>query len=498
MLAIFDVLVVGGGIHGAAVARDASLRGLSVLVLEAGDLASATSSRTSKLIHGGIRYLETAQFGLVREALRERAILLETAPAFVRPLPFMIPHYRGEGRPAAWVALGLALYATLAGRQPMAGGHSLAEHRRLGAAETLSTEPGLRRDGLVGSSLFWDAQMDDALLCVAIAVEAERAGAEVKTHTALTSLRREGAAWKARHKDTIDGSEGEAAARFVVNSTGPWADEIRAMTLNAMRPSVRRTRGTHIVLPGIAGERALLLTARRDGRVFFVLPWGRYSLVGTTDADDERQPERIAPPKEDIRYLIEEAARAFPAAASGRPVRAFAGVRPLVKSRAGNPWSNPRGYRLILEDGMITIVGGKYTTHRSLAERAVDRLVEMSGKPTGECRTATMPIGADRASRVDALRERHPGTLKVGEGLVLDEAEVIHAAAAEKARRLEDVLLRRTRLWLDARALRRAAAPVAAWMAPFLGWTAARSQEEIDRLTRALDEEERTIEEGTR
>jgi len=498
VVAIFDVLVVGGGIHGAAVARDASLRGLSVLVLEAGDLASATSSRTSKLIHGGIRYLETAQFGLVREALHERAILLETAPAFVRPLPFMIPHYSGEGRPAAWVALGLALYAALAGRQPLAGGHSLTEHRRLGASETLSIEPGLRRDGLVGSSLFWDAQMDDALLCVAIAVDAGRAGAEVKAHTALTSLKREGATWKARHRDTIDGGEGESVARFVVNATGPWADEIRAMAVGARQPTVRRTRGTHIVLPGIAGERALLLTARRDGRVFFVLPWGRYSLIGTTDADVEGPPEAVAPPREDIRYLIEEAGRAFPAAAAGRPVRAFAGLRPLAKSREGNPWSNPRGYRLIFEEGMISIVGGKYTTHRSLAERVVDRVVEMSGKPASECRTGTTPIGADRAGRINALRERHPGTLKLGEGLVLGEAEVVDAVSAEKARRLEDVLLRRTRLWLDARALRRAAAPVAAWMAPRLGWDGARCQEEIERLTHSLDDEERRIEEGMR
>ena len=359
-------------------------------------------------------------------------------------------------------------------------------------------EPGLRRDGLAGSSLFWDAQMDDALLCVAIAVEAERSGAEVRTHTALTSLRREGATWKARHKDTIDGTEGEAAARFVVNATGPWADEVRAMAVGAQRPAVRRTRGTHVVLPGIAGERALLLTARRDGRVFFVLPWGRYSLIGTTDADDERPPDQVAPPGEDIRYLVEEAGLAFPAAAAGRPVRAFAGLRPLARSRAGNPWSNPRGYRLIQEEGMITIVGGKYTTHRSLGERVVDHVVASSGKPAGECRTATTPIGADRASRVNALRERHPGILKLGEGLALDEAEVVYAVAGEKARRLEDVLLRRTRLWLDARALRRAAAPVAAWMSPLLGWGDARSQEEVERLTRALDDEDRRIEEGTR
>ncbi len=493
MLAIFDVLVVGGGIHGAAVARDASLRGLSVLLLEAGDLASGTSSRTSKLIHGGIRYLETAQFGLVHEALRERAILLATAPAFVRPLPFLIPHYRGEGRPAAWVAVGLALYAALAGRHP------LTEHRRLGVPETLSIEPGLRRDGLLGSSFFWDAQMDDALLCVAIAVEAGRAGAEVKTYTALTSLRREGSAWKAGHKDAIDGSEGKAVARIVINAAGPWVDEIRAMAIGARSATLRRTRGTHIVLPGIAGDRALLLTARRDGRVFFVLPWGRYSLIGTTDTDDERPPERVAPPQEDIRYLIEEAGRAFPAAADGRrPVRAFAGLRPMAKSRAGTPWSNPRGYRLVEDDGMITIVGGKYTTHRSLAERVVDRAATLLGTSTAPCRTAATPIAADRAGRVDALGARYPGTLDLGEGASLTEGEVVHAVTGERARRLEDVLLRRTRLWLDARALRRAAAPAAAWMAPHLEWSAPRQGEEVARLTRALDEEERAIEEGMR
>jgi len=147
---------------------------------------------------------------------------------------------------------------------------------------------------------------------------------------------------------------------------------------------------------------------------------------------------------------------------------------------------------------MITIVGGKYTTHRSLAERVVDRVVRVSGKSAGPCRTATMPVGSGRADRVDSLRDRHPGILELGEGLVLAEGEVVHAVTAEKARRLEDVLLRRTRLWLDARALRRAAAPVASWMAPHLAWSGSRSQEEIERITRALDEEERRIEEGTR
>ncbi|MGH7682110.1 MAG: FAD-dependent oxidoreductase, partial [Candidatus Eiseniibacteriota bacterium] len=176
---------MGGGIHGAAVARDAALRGLSVALLEADDLASATSSRTSKLVHGGLRYLETGQFGLVREALRERSILLDTAAAYVRPLRFLIPHYRGEGRPASWIALGLFLYSALA------RGHRLTEHGRFSRDEALALEPGLRSEGLVGASHYWDAQMDDALLCVAVAVDAARAGADVRTYTRVTGLDRE-------------------------------------------------------------------------------------------------------------------------------------------------------------------------------------------------------------------------------------------------------------------------------------------------------------------
>jgi len=483
--------VVGGGIHGVAIARDAAQRGLRVRLVEAGDLAQGTSSRTSKLIHGGIRYLETGQFGLVREALRERSILLETAAPFVRPLPFVIPQYRGAGRPGSWVALGLTLYAALAGRQ------RLREHRRLDRGETLAMAPALSPDDLLGGSLYWDARMEDARLCVAIALDAVRAGAEVRTYTSLTSLRRDGDRWRARFRGRWSQEEEDVPARFVVNAAGPWADGVREMALGAAGSSMRRTRGTHVVLPITLGDHALLLTARRDGRVFFAIPWGTgHTLVGTTDVDDPSLPSTVAPAGGDVRYLLEEIGRVVPGAAGVRPVRAFAGLRSLARGRSANPWANSREHRLLWEPGMVTIVGGKYTTHRSLAERTVNRLVAMLGIPAAACRTATVPLGEGRDEAIAALRSQHPGSLELESGLALSEAEVVHAVRTERAFRLEDVLLRRTRLWLDARALRRAAEPAAAWMAPHAGWGAARTEEEVRSLRARLDEEEARMEEG--
>jgi len=475
-----------------AVARDAALRGLSVLLLESGDFASGTSGRSSKLIHGGIRYLESGRLGLVREALRERAVLLENAPEYVRPLPFLIPHYAGDLRSPVRIGIGLALYAALAGR------HGIQGHRRVGAEEAMALEPKLARQGLRGASLFWDAQMEDASLCVALAIHAEAAGAEIRNHASLVALRREGKVWRARHRCPIDGTEGDAAARIVVNAAGPWADEVRGMALGRVpAASMRRTRGTHVVVSGLPVERAILLTARRDGRVFFVLPWGAHTLIGTTDADDDGGPRAPRPHPDEIRYLTHEAARALPMAKGIRPVRAFAGLRSLVRGAAEHPWANSREHRVLFEEGMFTLIGGKYTTHRSLAERVVDRASAMLGKRAAPCVTARTPVPAGRGAAIEALRGRFPGRLDLGDGLSLSEAEVVHAATVEKARRLDDVLLRRTRLWLDGRALRRAAEPAASWMAPLLGWSESRRREEIERLTRTLDDEERAIEEGT-
>jgi len=483
--------VVGGGIHGVAVARDAAQRGLRVRLVEVGDLAQGTSSRTSKLIHGGIRYLETGQVGLVREALRERSILLQIAPAFVRPLPFVIPHYRGEGRSRAWIKLGLTLYSALAGWRRVHG------HRSLDTAETLELAPHLSRENLLGGSLFWDAQMEDAPLCVAIAVDAARVGAEIRTYTSLLSIRRDGDLWRARFRARWSGEEEEIPARWIVNAAGPWADQIRGMALGVGNSTMRRTRGTHVVLPITLGERALLLTARRDGRVFFAIPWGQgHTLVGTTDVDDPADPGTIAPVSSDVRYLLEEVTRVVPGAKGVRPVRVFAGLRSLARGDSTNPWANPRESRLLWEAGMVTIVGGKYTTHRSLAERVVDRLLTRLDIPEAKCRTARLPLGEGREREIASLRPAHPGSLDLEGGLTLTEAEVVHAVRNECAMRLEDVLLRRTRLWLDARSLRAAAEPAARWMAPHLEWDTTRMNEEVRSLRAKLDEEDARIQEG--
>jgi glycerol-3-phosphate dehydrogenase len=505
---ILDLLVVGGGIHGVAIARDAALRGFSVLLVDRADLAGATTSRTSKLIHGGIRYLEGGEIPLVREALHERAVLLRIAPDLVWPVTFLLPRYRGVGRPSWVLHLGLWLYGALAGRDP------LSAHRRLDAAATRRLEPGLRPEGLEGGFLFHDAQMDDALLCVAVAMAAERAGTEIRTYTELQGLERSGLGWRARLLDRERGVEEAVEARWIVNAAGPWVDRVRRMARPAATRLVRRTRGTHVVLEGALVANAVLLTAERDGRVFFALPWGGHTVVGTTDVDDRRDPDQIGPHPADVRYLLEEVSRALPAVREGgagasqaarpaggaaRPVRAFAGVRPLAATgRRGRPSRNRREHRIVEESRMISVVGGKYTTHRSLARDVVDRLIALDHRHAPASSTADSLLSGGREDSIADLTHRYPRCLDLPGGLRLREAEVAHAVHFEKARSLEDVLLRRTRLWLDGRALRAAAGPASEWMAKARGWDDAARRAQVERLTRALEEEARVLEEATR
>ena len=491
--AILDLLVVGGGIHGVAVARDAALRGLSVLLVERADLAGATSSRTSKLIHGGIRYLERGEWPLVRDALRERAVLLGIAPEHVRPLTFLLPVYRGEGRPRWMLDLGLSIYGLLAGRDP------LAAHRRLDASAVRAAEPGLRAEGLAGGFLFHDAQMDDALLCVATAIASERAGAEIRTYTEVRHLEKAGAGWRARLADLERGVEEAVEARWVVNAAGPWADEVRSMCRPGVDPVVRRTRGTHVVLEGALVSHAILLTARRDGRVFFVLPWETHTVIGTTDVDESRDPAEVGPTAGDVRYLLEEASHAVPATRSARAVRAFAGVRPLAgtATKGGEPSANRRESRVLVEDGIVSVIGGKYTTHRSLAAAVVDRIVASDGRRAAPSTTADSRLAVGRADGIATLARSHPRALDLPGGLRLLEAEVAFAVRVEKAKRLDDVLLRRTRLWLDGRALREAAGPVSEWMAMLRGWDDRARRDHLGRFLESLDDEARVLGEAT-
>ena len=460
---IVDLLVIGGGIHGACVARDAALRGLSVTLVEKDDLASGTSSRSSKLIHGGLRYLETGQFGLVHEALREREILLRTAPTLVRPLDFVLPFYEGDERPPWMLQTGLTLYDVLAGR----GHASHVVHER---DALLAAFPAVPRDGLKGGAWFADAQIDDALLVVANAMDAVQSGATIRTDTEVTALS-EGRA-QLSTGDTIE-------ARVIVNAAGPWVDLVRSLGAGTPSPSLRLTRGTHVVVPSLTRDFALLLFAQEDGRVFFVLPWGTCSLVGTTDTDDDADPDRVAPAADDVRYLWSEIARRWPhldPAAS--TLRVFAGVRPLARSDRDRPWHNSREARLLVEGGMISLVGGKYTTARRLAERAVDLVVRKLDRRVGHCVTAT--------SVLPALDANAP----------VSAASVAHAVDEQFTGHVADFVFRRSSLWLDAADARRAAPLVADWMAPKLGWSAAVRQAEVDVVLAQLDAEERILEEA--
>ena len=486
-----DVLVIGGGIHGTCVARDAALRGLSVVLVEKDDLASGTSSRSSKLIHGGLRYLETGQFGLVREALRERAILLKTAPGLVRPLRFLLPFRKGDARGGRFVRLGLSLYDALS------GGRDLPRHRSLSAAEALELEPGLPRPGLTGAALFYDAQMDDAGVVVACAVAAARAGASIRTRTEVTALEPSGALWRAR----LAGGDETIEARAVVNAAGPWVDAVRgrAGVGAGGAPTLRRTRGTHVVVPALS-ESALLLFAHKDRRVIFVLPWGKWSLVGTTDTDDPAQPDAVAPTAQDVRYLWEEIAARWPDAPkpAQSTTRAFAGLRPLARAASAQPWDNPREARLVEERGLISLVGGKFTTARHLAERAVDRVVRILGARAAPCSTASAilpgPSDPDLEAATTRWTARDAGSTGTTPDLTRAAVEV--AMEHQFARHVSDVIFRRSSLWLDSGAARKAAPIVASWMAERFGWTQFQAQEEADAVHAALDAEARVLAEA--
>ena len=367
------------------------------------------------------------------------------------------------------------------------------------ATRRSALEPGLRPEGLTSASFYWDAQMDDALLCVAVAVDAARAGADVRTYTRVTGLTREGSSWRARFRDALDGAEGDVEARFVVNASGPWADDVRGMALETPSPSVRRTRGTHIVLPGLTRSHALLLTARRDGRVFFVIPWGsvfsdRDHRRGRRRSARRRGPSRGRHP---VSFRRERPGRA-------RGAR-WAPPRPDVRGNA-RARARRRGQTL---DEYARASSDRGAGHGHDRRGKVHDTSKSGGAGGGRCgashRTARgpEPDGCPAAGRRPRGRDRvsggeSPGS--AGPGRRSDDPRGRGRArgAHEKARRVEDVLLRRSRLWLDGRALRRAAAPTAAWMAGLLQWPPERARGEAEAMTRALEDEDRRIEEGTR
>src|SRR6266566_5690028 len=374
-----DVLVVGGGINGAGIARDAAMRGLRVGLVERGDLASGTSSRSSKRIHGGLRYLEQGDVRLVLEAVRERERLQRLAPHLVRPQEFVFPLYRGGPLGPLKLAAGLWAYDLLAGFW------NVRRHRMLSPKAVAEAEPALLRDGLCGAGQYWDCRTDDARLVLETALSAAGEGALIVSYAEVTGLVKEGGRIVgARVVDRL-GGEVVARAQVVVNAAGPWVDRVVALDAPETPPRLRLTKGVHVVVPHerVGNRAAVVLSAVADRRVMFVIPWGAHTLVGTTDTDHPGGPD-VPPTVEpsDVCYLLDTVNHYFPAArlAPGDVVSAFAGLRPLIAPR-GKATMSPSAVSREEEvftspSGLVSIAGGKLTTYRLVAKTVVDRVVD--------------------------------------------------------------------------------------------------------------------------
>ena len=388
----FDLIVVGGGIVGAGIARDAALRGLHTLLLEKEDFGCGTTSRSSRLIHGGLRYLRQLQFPLVRQDLRERETLLAIAPHLVHPLPFVIPLARGNFLHRLMLPFGLRLYDYLYPDK------SLPSNRRLSRRETLELEPDLEVDGLVGSYIYYDCQAPFVeRLCLENVLCAAEHGASTMNYAKVTGLLRDGNAVSGVHvHDAISGEVYQARARIVVNATGHWVDSVCGMLDADPRPMVRRTKGIHLLTPRVS-RNAVVLFALSDRRLFFVIPWQGYSLIGTTDTDYSGDLDAVQAEADDVAYLLSEVRRIFPSVREEHIYYASAGLRALARSGAIRPGNVSRQHRLVDHeqkdsiDGFVSVVGGKITAYRAVAEQAVDLVCRKLAKEAS-CTTAETPL----------------------------------------------------------------------------------------------------------
>jgi glycerol-3-phosphate dehydrogenase len=390
---VFDLLVIGGGITGAGAALDAALRGLRVALIDKGDFASGTSSVSSKLIHGGLRYLEHGDFRLVYESLHERRRLLHNAAHLVHPLRFVLPFYEGA-RVAPWKQrLGLTLYDLLAGRD------SLRRSRAIPLARLHCDYPDLHTQGLRGGAEFFDAQMDDARLCIEVMRTAASQGAVVANYVeAVAFEKKEGLIRGVRALSRADGREFSIWARQTLNAAGPWSDAVRQLAGDDAGPALRPTKGVHLLARGCNLTTAFLLLHPADGRVFFIIPWFGKMLIGTTDTVCDDTPDKVGVALADVEYLLQGHNHYFrPQLSATDLLGSFVGLRPLVRSRPGEPSALSREFTLSASpSGLLTISGGKYTTYRCMAEVAVDAVVGRLGLRR-RCRTRDFQLdGAPR------------------------------------------------------------------------------------------------------
>jgi glycerol-3-phosphate dehydrogenase len=517
----FDVLIIGGGVTGAGAAVDAASRGLSVALVEARDLASGTSSRSSKMIHGGLRYLEQLEFGLVHEALRERGLLAtRLAPHLVRPVPFLVPLDPASPPARAWnrayYGVGLTLYDAFAGLVGPSRGMPI--HRHLSRAAARRIFPSLREDALSGAIRYHDGQVDDARLVVTLARTAASLGAAVVTSArAVGLLRHAREVTGVRVRDMEAGDEIEVRARTVIAATGVWSNDISALLPDA-RPGlrVRASKGVHVVVPrsAITGEAGLIL--RTPSSVLFVIPWGGHWIIGTTDTDWRLDRAHPAASARDIAYLLDSVNDVLDRPISTSDIEGvYAGLRPLLAGEADSTSKLSREHAVVEPMlGLFLVAGGKYTTYRVMAADVVDRAARRLGV-TRPSRTEDLPLlGADGfsgmwrdradlarrhgvpAGVVDHLLERY-GTLTVNLLAMIHAdpalaapltgapeylgAEIAYAASAEGALHLDDVLTRRTRISIEtAHRGEESASAAADVMGAVLGWDAATRAREVE------------------
>ena len=396
-----DVVIIGAGINGAGIARDAAMRGLKVFLIEKGEPGEGTTVASTRLIHGGLRYLEHFEFGLVHESLREREALLRIAPHLVRPLAITIPIYKQSKRGQLTIRAGMILYDLLS------WGKSLPRHQMLSRTETLKRWPGLNPDGLIGSALCYDAQVEfPERLVMDNVLSAREFGAEVLTHTRVTNLVVEdgkisGVEFENRQKQFVE-------AAVVINAAGPWIDQVLERAPLKSPKLIGGTKGSHIVVPPFpcAPENAIYLEARSDRRPIFVIPWNKLYLIGTTDVRFEGDPDEVRCEPWEIDYLLSETNLALPGAHLTRDsiVDTYSGVRPLPVTNDKDEQSITRRHFIRQHPQLptlLSIVGGKLTTYRSLAEECVDLIFQKLGKDSPPCRTAIEIIRASdsRANR---------------------------------------------------------------------------------------------------
>lgn len=368
----FDLLVIGGGIVGAGIARDAAMRGLRAALIEKGDFASGTSSKTSKLIHGGLRYLERGHLRLVAESLRERHILHTIAPQLVWPMNLSIPIYRGDARPPWKIACGLMLYDLLAIRM------RLTRHRMLSHRRAVQEAPSLNPEGLRAMGSYVDCQMDDARLCLANIMQAMSLGAVCCNYVKLLELQKtNGRVCGVFVEDLLAGQRMEVRASVVINATGPWSDAIRRLSDPRAGTRLAPTKGIHVVVPRLSPQ-ALFVQARAECRMMFILPWSEdYTLIGTTESE-VRDLDDLAATSDEVDYLLTEANRVFPGARLRFEdvMATFAGARPLL-AFAGSATQASREHRIEIDaSGLVSVMGGKYTSFRLMAQQTVDLIVK--------------------------------------------------------------------------------------------------------------------------